>query len=269
MRIGRLRPNPPLPGGVTPFGLFVFACIVLVNLSILYHPRGNQQQVVATTKSSHSYKYRGAQYWNDLGATLNVTTLYETKFARFQIHKVLLEDGKTIVDDWMWMDESDNVNVLIQNEKGNYLVFHQRKYAIVGRTYAVLGGLVEPGEDPVMAAQRELKEELQMTSKEWVSMGAYRAAANRGGGTTYTFLARYTRPIISETVKTMRPKNDFSEGESERQDVLELSKKELVEALLAGKFQEIKWTATVALALLQQEYQLLQPAKQESNLMMV
>jgi ADP-ribose pyrophosphatase len=245
MRIGRFNPNPRLPGGINSFGVFLFACIVMV-----YHILG-RQQVVVTTKSSQSY--RGTQYWNDRGATLDVTTLYETKFARFQVHKVLLEDEKTVVDDWMWMDESDNVNVLIQNEKGNYLVFRQRKYGIVGRTYAVLGGLIEPGEDPEMAAQRELKEELQMISNNWVSMGAYKAMANRGGGTTYTFLARDTRPIISETVITGQ-KKEFSEGESERQDVLELSKKELVEALLAGKFQEIKWTATVALALLQQEY---------------
>ena len=252
--------KPSLKGGYTKacgvfvFGLFVQGLLtfIMANLLIKYYS-SHQEEVVATKKSSHSYK--GTQYLNDRGATLDVTTIYETKFARFQIHQVLLEDGKTVVDDWMWMDECDSVIVLIQNEKGNYLVFRQRKYGILGQTYAVLGGLIEPGEDPTRAAQRELKEELQMTSKDWVSMGAYRTAANRGGGTSYTFLARHTRPIITSETATMDKKEEYSEGESERQEVLELSKKELVEALLAGEFQEIKWTATVALALLQQEYQ--------------
>jgi ADP-ribose pyrophosphatase len=246
MRIGRSLRNPRVPRGITFLvGFFAFVMIaVVVNFF---------QEMGYRTTSTGSYM--GTQYWNDRGATLEVMDLYETKFARFQVHKVLLEGGKTVVDDWMWMDECDNVNVLIQNGKGNYLVFEQRKYGIKGLTYAVLGGLIDPGEDPLTAAQRELKEELQMISTEWVSLGAYRAMANRGGGTTHTFLARHTHPIVTSEPAIMNKKKEFSEGESERQEVLELSKKELIEALLAGKFKEIKWTATAALALLKQEYQ--------------
>ena len=38
--------------------------------------------------------------------------------------------------------------------------------------------------------------------------------------------------------------------DAERQDKVELSQEELLEAVLAGEFAEVKWTATVALSLL-------------------
>ena len=39
-------------------------------------------------------------------------------------------------------------------------------------------------------------------------------------------------------------------GDYESQSVVRLQRGELEEALLAGRFQEVKWTATIALALL-------------------
>ena len=101
------------------------------------------------------------------------------------------------------------------------------------------------------AAKRELKEELNMIAKEWIDLGSYRAAANRGGGTTYTFLARKATYISSSTSKTSN--NGIAEGELERQDIVLLTRSQLIESVLQGKFKEIKWTATVALALLKTE----------------
>ena len=201
-------------------------------------------------------KYRGVQYWKK-GVTQGYQTLYETTFARFQIHQVLLEDGKTIINDWMWVDESDHINVLVQEEEsaGNtnahFLVLKQTKYAIDGPTYAVVGGMIEPGELPVDAAKREVKEELGMVAEDWLDLGSYRAAANRGGGTTYTFLARKATSSANGTTK--QRSSMVAEGELERQDLVKLSREELREALLSGMFKEIKWTACVALALLQTE----------------
>jgi 8-oxo-dGTP pyrophosphatase MutT (NUDIX family) len=192
-------------------------------------------------------KFRGVQYWKE-GATLGFQTVYESAFARFQIHQVLLEDGKTIVKDWLWFDESDNVNVLVEREADSkFLVLQQSKYGIMeARTYAVVGGLVEKDESPLQAAQRELQEELGMTAPEWVDLGNYRAAANRGGGTTFTFLAAKAK----NNKITKRQTGMVAPGELERQDLIALTRDELVESVLSGKFREIKWTATVALALL-------------------
>jgi len=232
--------------------LFFLGCIILVltSLHLCFFS-------VATTNDNDNSimkgAYRGSQYWKQ-GATQSVRTLYETSFARFQVHTVLLEDGKTIVDDWMFFDEMDHIDVLVEEEtkegSSSYIVFNQSKYAIQGKSLAILGGLLDPGEDPQQAARRELMEELGMESSNWENLGSYRVAVNRGGGTTHTFLARKTR-LISPS--TGHRKGLFAEGESEKQKCVRLTREELVEALLAGKFQEIKWTATIALALLKMQ----------------
>lgn len=194
-------------------------------------------------------KFRGVQYWKQ-GVTQSVRTLYETAFSRFQIHTVLLEDGKTVVDDWMFCDESDHINVLVEQDGAppTYVVFRQTKYAIQGETLAILGGLIEPGEEALDAAKRELQEELGMQSANWESLGSYRAAANRGGGTTYAFLARKSRPTNS--VSSGKLDIPFAKGESETQERVMLSREALLGALLEGHFREVKWTATIALSLL-------------------
>ena len=189
-------------------------------------------------------KFRGKQYWKE-GVTQSVQTLWESEFARFQMHRV--EMGTSTIPDWLWYDESDNVNVLVQEEGGDFLVLKQTKYAIQGETLAVIGGLIEPEEEPLKAAQRELEEELKMTATKWKSLGNFVAAANRGGGTTHVFWAQNAKPIKSTTKSS---NNDIAFGELERQDMVRLSRTQLVEELLKGRFREIKWTATVALALL-------------------
>jgi ADP-ribose pyrophosphatase len=235
--------------------------------------------VPAVTEQSRSGKtktFRGSQYWKD-GVTQSVQTVWESEFARFQVHSIQLNaangnGGNTIIDDWLWYDESDNVNVLVQEQHdgggngGDFIVLEQTKYAIPGTSLAVMGGLIEQDETPLQAAERELQEELGMSTSHWKSLGNFVAAANRGGGTTHVFWARNETTTTSTTSSTVRGSSPSSKetnkkdsvnmiaakGELERQDVVRLSRSQLVEALLLGKFREIKWTATVALALLQE-----------------
>mmetsp|Transcript_55457 Transcript_55457/g.134653 ORF Transcript_55457/g.134653 Transcript_55457/m.134653 type:complete len:253 (-) Transcript_55457:831-1589(-) len=195
--------------------------------------------------------FQGTQYWKE-GFTQSVKTLYETRFARFQIHTVKLENGK-IVDDWMFFDESNNVNILVEHNDDTFWVLQQKKYGIPEDiTLAVVGGLIEPQETPLEAAQRELHEELDLQSNHWVSLGHYQAAANRGGGTTHVFLARQCASIVSKKSSGTdgNVNSNMAVGEAEHQDLVKLSRNELMDAVLQGKFREIKWTATVALALL-------------------
>lgn len=199
-----------------------------------------------TTSSS---KFRGSpSYWKE-GVTLSVKTLHETPFARCQIHEVQV--GDVHIEDWLWFDECNNINVLIEHESGLFWVLEQTKYAIAGKSFAVMGGMIEPGELPLETAKRELKEELQLESDNWIPMGSYVAASNRGGGTTHLFWARHARNIPGLEHHQLKG-GSIAQGELERQDVVQLSRNELLQAVLAGKFQEVKWTATVALALLQE-----------------
>ncbi|KAL3926924.1 MAG: hypothetical protein SGBAC_013284 [Bacillariaceae sp.] len=197
--------------------------------------------------SNPKTRFQGANFWNP-DKTLEVKTLYETPFARSQIHKV--KAGKnTIIDDWLWCDEMDHINVLVQEAKtGMFVIFRQTKYGIPGPpTLAVVGGMIEPGETPLESARRELMEELQMESNDWISMGHYRAAVNRGGGYTHTFLAKNAVLLGAHNNKN---KEVIGQADYERQDIVRCTQEELLQYVLDGKFGEIKWTATVALSLL-------------------
>ena len=92
-----------------------------------------------------------------------------------------------------------------------------------------------------------------------VPLGEYRTAASRGAGTVHCFMVRSALPTQQK----------LTQPDLEQQRVVRLSRGELTDALLAGKFKEVaqlyyripqllmvhvavqvKWTATIALALL-------------------
>jgi ADP-ribose pyrophosphatase len=75
-----------------------------------------------------------------------------------EAHTVELPDGR-VIEDWPWVVTPDFVNVVAVTEAGEFLLFRQTKYSIPGLTLATVGGYLEPGEEPLAAAQRELREE--------------------------------------------------------------------------------------------------------------
>eukprot|EP01061_Rhynchopus_euleeides_P039231 TRINITY_DN67312_c0_g1_i1.p1 TRINITY_DN67312_c0_g1~~TRINITY_DN67312_c0_g1_i1.p1 ORF type:complete len:261 (+),score=72.44 TRINITY_DN67312_c0_g1_i1:104-784(+) len=165
--------------------------------------------------------------------------MVSTKFGRCELHTLRTESGR-VMSDWLWFDDTDAVNVLVETQGGDFLVFRQRKYGIPQMTHAVIGGIIEKGETPLAAAQRELAEELSMRSEKWVDLGTYRTAANRGGGYISWFLA----------VGARSTKTGHSDDDLETRSVVKLTRAQLITRLLNKEFGEIKWAATVAMALL-------------------
>eukprot|EP01062_Namystynia_karyoxenos_P005000 TRINITY_DN11763_c0_g1_i2.p1 TRINITY_DN11763_c0_g1~~TRINITY_DN11763_c0_g1_i2.p1 ORF type:complete len:306 (+),score=48.15 TRINITY_DN11763_c0_g1_i2:125-1042(+) len=192
-------------------------------------------------------QFRGVQPRWRTQQTLAVRELASTRFARCEVHTVRTERGSTI-NDWLWFEEADAVNVLVHRVApgggDEFVVFRQRKYGIPRPALAVLGGIIEPGETPLAAARRELREELQMEAEEFMPLGSYRVAANRGGGTINCFAALRCMPARNRS---------GGHDDLERQERLVLSSSELRRRLLAGELGEIKWAATAALALLRLE----------------
>ncbi|CAJ1926118.1 unnamed protein product [Cylindrotheca closterium] len=234
---------PPSVRKVIGSPLLTIAIVVLLLQVYAVGHNSSNNSNSSNSKSSKKSIYKGTQFWNDED-TLDVKTLYETPFARFQIHKV--KAGKNIINDWLWYDEMDAVNILVQEaESGKFVLFRQKKYANPGPpTLAIVGGLIEPGETSLEAAKRELMEELQMASTDWISMGKYRVSVNRGGGHTHTFLAKNAVKVTDNNVEVV------GQADWERQDVVKCTEEELLQYVLDGKFGEIKWTATVAMSLL-------------------
>lgn len=110
-------------------------------------------------------KYSGS-LWTKYEETVSRTCLLESMRMRVDHHSRKLPDGN-IIDDWLWIDYGDRVNVLVReestaSESGKFIVFEQTKYALISSSLAVVGGFIEPNETPEKAALREVREELQL-----------------------------------------------------------------------------------------------------------
>jgi ADP-ribose pyrophosphatase len=165
--------------------------------------------------------------------------LNQPPFLVVERHAVELPDGQ-VIPDWQWVVTPDYVNVVAITDEGLFPCFRQTKYAVEGTTLAPVGGYLDPGEEPLLAAQRELHEETGYEASDWTSLGSYAVDGNRGAGVAHLFLARGARRVA-----------DIHADDLEEQELLLLTRGQVAEALQAGEFKVLGWAAAVALALLQ------------------
>ncbi len=178
------------------------------------------------------------QTWKTISRT---TILDHSKFLKVEQRSIELPDGR-VISDWPWLVKPDYVNVLAVREDGKFLCFRQTKYAVDGTSLAPVGGYLEPHEDPLVAAKRELKEEMGYESSDWTKLGDFAVDGNHGGGTGHLFLATNARLVAKPIVDDL-----------EEQHLLLLSREEVEIALGKGEFKVLAWATTVALALLELE----------------
>ena len=265
------------------------ACVILVSLLF----SGLSIFFEQTPYSPTGTTYRGTGWTSE--RTVSVKTIGETKFARCDVHTVRSEDGKSQINDWLFMEEMDAVNVAVVLDNGNFVAFEQGKYAIPGSTLSPVGGFVDAGESPFESARREVMEELGLGSRhmlqqfqaidgvsgdintynknmykqipkasravdqfnlakgdtsgddlDWIFLGRYRTAANRGGGFIYTYLLKNAIPVLPNG----GTEAFISTGDDEAQKIQFIPIQEVRQRTLNGEFQEIKWAATLALALM-------------------
>jgi ADP-ribose diphosphatase len=166
------------------------------------------------------------------------TILNHSKYLAVENHRIQLPDG-LVIGDWPWVIMPDFANVVAITEVGQFLCFRQTKYGIEGTSLAPVGGYLEPGEEPLAAARRELLEETRYEASNWVELGHYVVDANRGAGTAHLFLAQQARWVTEPDADDL-----------EEQQLLHLSRSEVETALISGEFKVLPWANAMALALL-------------------
>ncbi len=101
--------------------------------------------------------------------TLSSKTVYKGKIFDITDNEIALSDGlkrhREIIH------HPGGVVILAQKDNGNILLVKQYRYAVKSVQTELPAGRLEKGEDPLFAAQRELKEETGYTAKNWKSLG--------------------------------------------------------------------------------------------------
>ncbi len=166
------------------------------------------------------------------------TILDHSKFLKVEQHTIELPNGK-VVDRWPWIISPDYALILPVTERKTILLFHQVKYAVNGTTLAPVGGYIEPGEDPLTAAKRELREEMGYEAEQWISLGSYPNNGNHGNGSGHLFIAMNAYKTCEQVI------DDLEEMEK-----IELSIEEVETKLLQGEVKVMGWVAMIAMGIL-------------------
>jgi ADP-ribose pyrophosphatase len=169
---------------------------------------------------------------------LETRTIYSgLPYVELSLQKVRLPDGRE-VNDFHQLRMPDYAMVVAEDLEGRILLLRQYKHGVGRVGLHVPGGLMAPGEAPLAAVQRELREETGYTAPEWRSLGSYVTNANAGGGWGHFFAAKGARP---ETAP--------DSGDLEEMELVRLVPAEVAAAFAHGEINSLCSAAALALGL--------------------
>ena len=119
---------------------------------------------------------------------LNSTYSFECPWLRIRKDHVLMPSGYEIPD--FYVEELPNwVNVIAITKEGLFVLEEQYRHGIQAVCFELPAGVVEKDEDPLTAAQRELKEETGYTGGEWIPFGSYAPNTSGCNCVCFSFIA--------------------------------------------------------------------------------
>ena len=90
---------------------------------------------------------------------------------------------------WYIMEFPDWINVIAITKDGKMVMEDQYRHALGETHYELVAGVVDPGETPLQAAQRELSEETGYEGGEWSLFMTLSPNPTNHNNLSYTFLA--------------------------------------------------------------------------------
>lgn len=159
-------------------------------------------------------------------------------FLSVDVEQVRLPDGR-IIDGWTTVRARDYANAFVLNQAGDVLVLEGYKHGIGRSSWQMVGGYLEPGEDPLSCMRRELLEETGYASDNWQPLGSFVVDANRRVGVGHFFLARDAKAVAQAS---------NPDGEIFR--IKWVSVADIKQVLQDGRVAGLSFAANIALALL-------------------
>ncbi|MBI1786016.1 MAG: NUDIX hydrolase [Acidobacteria bacterium] len=114
--------------------------------------------------------------------------VYRNPWIRVREDRVIRPDGSSGL--FGVMEGKTGASVLALNDLHEVYLIREYKHAVARHSLEVMSGGLEPGESPLDAARRELKEEAGLTASEWTELGMIDPFTTFVNAPNYLFLAR-------------------------------------------------------------------------------
>ncbi len=119
--------------------------------------------------------------------------------------------------------------VVALDEHDQMLILQQYRHPIRERDWEVPAGLLDvPGEDPILAAQRELAEEVDLQATKWDHLVSFTPTPGSSSEVIHLYLARELSHVVTDYVR---------EGEEAEIEPHWVSLDDAVSAALTGQFR--------------------------------
>jgi ADP-ribose pyrophosphatase len=153
------------------------------------------------------------------------------------VEKIELPDGK-VIDEYLSVQTRDFAMIVAFTADGRIVMERSYKHGVRRVSLSLPAGYIEPGEDPLAAAKRELLEETGYAADEWRALGTWVVDGNYGVCSEHAFVARRARAV--------QPPDH---GDLEEIAVELHTPEEVIAALRSGDIAQLSAAAALGVAL--------------------
>lgn len=126
-------------------------------------------------------------------SVLETTEIADCRIFKLLSRRMRREDPPA-ESDFFLLDTPDWVNIVALTDDDELVLVEQFRHGVERLTLEIAGGMVDPGETPREAAERELREETGYVAREWKQIGVIDPNPAIQNNRTYTFLALGAEP---------------------------------------------------------------------------
>ncbi|KAA0681434.1 NUDIX hydrolase [Roseomonas genomospecies 6] len=157
-----------------------------------------------------------------------------------QVHAETIEtpDGRR-VENFHQVEQTDFVLMFVEDEGGRALMLRTYKHGPRRVSLTFPAGALDPGEEPLTAAKRELLEETGYAAEDWTPLGSYVVQGNQRGCVCHMFHARAARKVA-----------EADSGDLEEMRLELLTREELIAAAAEGDYALLPVIAMLGAVLL-------------------
>lgn len=168
--------------------------------------------------------------------TLSSSNLYRGRIVNVRQDRVRLPDGKTAFREVV--EHPGAVAVLALDNQGKVVLVRQFRQPAAGVLLEIPAGKLDPGEEPLQCAQRELAEETGLQGSNWRSLGWFYLSPGFCDEKIYLFQARG----LSQAEPPRRT------DEEEMVEVIPLPLEEAFQMIDRGELKDAKTVIALQLA---------------------